>query len=546
MANQPTIHVFSKSNCGYCDRAKRLLQSEGLDFVEHKTDTSPAMNAASRFFSGRISVPQIFIGDQHVNGAEDLEALHAAGLLKPLLASAKGELQLDEGDAQKWEEGAEDFTLATVLDKVDLTKKLDDPENLLILHFYKGFFGFSPLSYLYMAIWPEAYKSCALSNVIATVPVLMMQLGQQVVDGVTYTASFAQGCAYCTVHTVAKDGTDQTDGIKALHAARDGNFAPDNPYGEFEVAMIELAEQATLNEVTSEQVGKLKSLAEQNERDPQQILEAVGLGAEIMALLNVFNDLVNVEIEGEMAGLAFEELGLDSGRHAVADGNPDDLSFELPETELTVETALEARREKVEDWQSLATQELGYIPVWLNAWPLALRGLFAGMYTELMADNKISAELKHLMARVAAIAKGHAAAAASAAVSAHHVAKDKSTALERIREAYGAATDQTQTDLFDAGEKLALRFAWLSAQTPIITPTRFAKPIAENFSQEEIVELSVACGMACAVQRMSAALQIELGADEAQFCREHGIETDIVRLKYPALLGEPEAAMASA
>ena len=545
MSAHPPITIFSKSNCGYCDRAKSVLKSEGLDYTEYNIEENSAMAAASGFLSGSVTVPQIFFGTQHVNGAEDLEALHASGKLESLLAKSAGQLDLSPSLEPKWSDGSKDFTLANVLDEVDLTKKLDDQENLLVLHFYKGFFGFSPISYLYLAIWPEAYKSCALSNVIATVPVIMMQLGQQGVDGVTYTASSVQGCTYCTVHTAAKDGVDQTDGIKLLHAAREGEFGPDNPYGPLEVAMAELAEHATLNKVTDEHVQKLRSLAEESGRDPQQVQEAVALGTEVMSLLNVFNDLVNVEIEGDMAALAVEELGLDVGRHAMADGNPDDLNFELPEPELTVETALDARRERVSDWESIAAEQLGYIPGWLNAWPMMLRGLFAGMYTEMMADGEVSSELKHLMARTAAIAKGHEGAAASAAVSAHHAAKNKSNAIERIRLAYGVATGQTESDLFDDLEKMALRFAWLSAQTPIVTPAQFVEPMVDKFSQRGIVELSVVCGMACAVQRMSAALQLTLGDEEAKFCAEHGIETDGLVLKYPALMADTKEAVAA-
>ena len=146
-----------------------------------------------------------------------------------MLAAASGELSLDTSQEPDWRAGAADFTLSDALDTVDLTAHLDDPENLLILHFYKAFFGFTPLSYAYLAIWPAAYKACALSNVIATAPVLMAQIGKQAMDGVTYAASAAQGCTYCMVHTTAKDGIEQTHAIQSLRRARAGEPGPGNP-----------------------------------------------------------------------------------------------------------------------------------------------------------------------------------------------------------------------------------------------------------------------------------------------------------------------------
>lgn len=535
MPYQPAIHIFSKPNCQFCSRAKSMLQEEGLDYIEHDVEESAAMAAASIYYSGSASVPQIFVGQQHINGAEDLEALQHAGLLDSLIDSAHGDIPLAPDMVEQWAAGGKDFTLAQALDKVDISEWLDDQEVLIVSHFYKGLFGFTPISYLYLGIWPEAYKSCALSNVISTMPLLLGHYGMEGTFGLTYAASSTQGCAYCTVHTAATTGVEQTGFIKSLQAARAGSPGHDNPFGELEVAMVEMVEQATLNKVTDEQVRKVSALAKDSSRDPQLVIEHVGMSAEIMGLLNIFNDLLNVEIEGDMAALAEEELGLGRGRHATTDGDPDDLNFELPEPTLTIEDALAARLERVSDWQNLATRELGYVPGWLSDWPEALRPLFTGAYTELMVDSEISAELKHLMARTSAIAKGHEAVAASAAISAHHVAEDKKKAIDRIRHCFAAATDQSESDLFEPAEKLALRLAWLSAQTPIVTPARFIKPLIVHFSQRQIVELCVACGMACTVQRMAAAMQLHIGEDEAAFCGAYGIETNGLLLRYPAI-----------
>lgn len=533
MREKSVIHVFSKSNCNFCTRAKHVLKQAGLSYIEHDVEQSSAMAAASTYYSGRLTVPQVFIGNQHINGAEDLEALHAAGSLQTLVAQAEGELVLDPSLEETWVKGAEDFTLAEHLDKVDISKLIDDQEILLISHFYKGLFGFTPITYLYLGIWPEAFKACALNNVISTMPMLAGKYGFEGTFALTYAASSAQGCAYCTVHTAATTGVEQTGFIKSMEEARAGTPGPDNLFGELEVAMFDLVQQATLNKVTQDQLQKVRELAQAASKDPEEAVEGAGLSAQIMGLLNIFNDILNVELEGGMAALAEQELGLTSERHATTDSDPDDLNFELPEPELTVEDALVQRAEQVGDWSALAYEALGYVPEWLSNWPEMVRPLFTGAYTELMAESDVSAELKQLMARTSAIAKGHEALAASSAISAHHAAADKENAVERIQKCFEVATGQSDSAIFSPAEKLALRLAWLSAQTPIATPAQFVEPLFEHFSQRQIVELSVACGMACTVQRMAAAMQLKIGADEAAFCKQHGIPTDGLTLKYP-------------
>ena len=71
--------------CPYCDRARSLLSSKGVVFEEIDVEAVPGGRAEMLARSGRSSVPQIFIGDAHVGGCEDLEALEAAGRLDPML-----------------------------------------------------------------------------------------------------------------------------------------------------------------------------------------------------------------------------------------------------------------------------------------------------------------------------------------------------------------------------------------------------------------------------------------------------------------------------
>jgi glutaredoxin 3 len=84
---QPNIVVYSTSWCPYCARALGLLERKGAKFETINIEERPAARAQMIARSGRRSVPQIFIGDTHVGGCDDLYALDAAGGLDPLLNS---------------------------------------------------------------------------------------------------------------------------------------------------------------------------------------------------------------------------------------------------------------------------------------------------------------------------------------------------------------------------------------------------------------------------------------------------------------------------
>ena len=79
------VVVYSSDYCPYCMRAKQLLQSKKVAFEEIKVDGKPAVRAEMTRKAGRSSVPQIWIGDEHIGGCDDLYALERAGKLDALL-----------------------------------------------------------------------------------------------------------------------------------------------------------------------------------------------------------------------------------------------------------------------------------------------------------------------------------------------------------------------------------------------------------------------------------------------------------------------------
>ena len=81
----PAVVMYTTSWCPYCERARRLLASKNVSVQEIDVESAPAKRAEMQTRSGRRSVPQIFIGDHHVGGSDDLQALEAAGKLDGLL-----------------------------------------------------------------------------------------------------------------------------------------------------------------------------------------------------------------------------------------------------------------------------------------------------------------------------------------------------------------------------------------------------------------------------------------------------------------------------
>lgn len=75
------VTIYSSRFCGYCTRAKMLLDKKGVSYTEIGVDMDPVKRREMEQLAGRTSVPQIFINDQHVGGCDDLYALEHAGQL---------------------------------------------------------------------------------------------------------------------------------------------------------------------------------------------------------------------------------------------------------------------------------------------------------------------------------------------------------------------------------------------------------------------------------------------------------------------------------
>ncbi len=80
------VKMYTTAVCPYCVRAKQILKSKGVESIEEvRIDTDPVQRDHMMQITGRRTVPQIFIGDTHVGGCDDLVALDGKGGLVPML-----------------------------------------------------------------------------------------------------------------------------------------------------------------------------------------------------------------------------------------------------------------------------------------------------------------------------------------------------------------------------------------------------------------------------------------------------------------------------
>lgn len=83
------VTMYTTAVCPYCTRAKQILKAKGVDQIEEiRIDTDPQARMKMMEITGRRTVPQIFVGQTHVGGCDDLMALDGQGGLLPLLNAA--------------------------------------------------------------------------------------------------------------------------------------------------------------------------------------------------------------------------------------------------------------------------------------------------------------------------------------------------------------------------------------------------------------------------------------------------------------------------
>ena len=87
----PPVEIYTRDFCGYCVRAKRLLEQKNVEFVEYNASREPARREEMVARSGRRTFPQVFVRGTHVGGSDDLAAAERSGRFGQLLSGVKME-----------------------------------------------------------------------------------------------------------------------------------------------------------------------------------------------------------------------------------------------------------------------------------------------------------------------------------------------------------------------------------------------------------------------------------------------------------------------
>ena len=83
------VEIYTRNGCGYCDRAKKLLDVRAPGYTEFNATVDPKYREEMMTRSGGTTFPQVFVGDVHVGGCDDLHALDREGKLQVLLETGK-------------------------------------------------------------------------------------------------------------------------------------------------------------------------------------------------------------------------------------------------------------------------------------------------------------------------------------------------------------------------------------------------------------------------------------------------------------------------
>ncbi len=542
MNNRVQTTVFSKKQgCVPCEQTKVTLRDAGMVFFTSLDVESEQRNAnAAVYFSGKATTPQVFLGDYPLGGAEELEKLWKTRRLRDIAQAvdSQGSLQFELLSDEQLARGAEDLLFKEFIPPSDGFRS-DDPEQWPILHLYKQIFGFWPNTFVYLHHSPEIYKRFVYCQNMAAIQSGLGQLAIPLLAAVGYATSNAHGCNYCQVHTVATGGDESMMAVEQYRLARIGERDSENPFDEYWLSLADLAAMATLNEVPEGYVARLRQLASKSDhqpKDPEAQVQTVALISASFGFLNVFNDLVGMDIEGKWASTAHDRLGLDHGRHEVNEQeNPNNLAYELPVGGPTPQEIMGKYAAEVGDLAAFSEEEFGLMLPWIIGYPVQMRPLHAAFYAEVMRPSStLTSEFKHLMAYVCHVEKGHEVLAASEAFMAHHVSANREQTIERLKHGFAVASGRGGNEaLYTAAEKAALRLAYLSAQMPLITPRRFVEPVVDHFETQDIIELFSVCAISSMVQRLSAIVQAESNGVIETFMQESGLPADVLAMRFP-------------
>lgn len=174
-------------------------------------------------------------------------------------------------------------------------------------------------------------------------------------------------------------------------------------------------------------------------------------------------------------------------------------------------------------------------PAVMRRMPAPVAVAFGELYAEIMGEDRgaLSSEVKHLMARAAAIAARDATTALSEGYMAHVAAGETSLSVERARRCFDAAFDRDPPPLFSHAERAALKVAWLSARLPLSPSHHWLGPALRAFAVEDRMRIVEVCVLAAQLRAFVAVVRPDPEPAHRAFARDRDVTIDTLSLRYP-------------
>ncbi len=519
------ISIFWKKGCPHCQKAKEYLAARNIPYQSYDMTEDEHLRMLSIYLSGSQTVPQIFFNSEHIGGASDMLSIAEPILdekIQATLAAPEPDFPPQVSDAEL---ANAELPLGKILDRY-VPDLATNPEINQIKPYYEAMFGFVPNMYDYMAIGPKY-----ITNWLAT----FLNLFEPTSDTlgsfrmvVVFTTSVAAACTYCTAHATGgalDSGTTPTKlrQIFEFYQHPQGKDDSELPFNETERVMIRLARAAALNQVSAEDLNRLREL---EPTKAKQLIESVGTITASFGFFNRFNDLMGVELEAPALEAAQHSLGSqwDVGKHDSQDRSEttsdqeehggDEQNVIQKEKDFIAQIQSQLKAVIGNDLRAYLQENLGIVPNWILAFPEAAQMAVSNLYVSVVQQGQVSAELKHLMLYVLTDITGHqylnslegflaTKAAIKQGMSPELAKKRLEQSLDAAKVKGGAYKD------FSEQECAALWLATTASVYPPFTPSPLVLSLKNYYTPEQIVELTMCLAVGGLAQRWTAIMSIE-------------------------------------
>ncbi|MEM1253895.1 MAG: glutaredoxin domain-containing protein [Cyanobacteria bacterium P01_H01_bin.21] len=513
------ISIFWKEGCPHCAKAKKYLAARHIPYQSLDITENAHLRLLSIYLSGSQTVPQIFFNNEYIGGASDMLSIEPTVLdqkIQETLAAADPDFPPQVSDAEL---ANAELSLGKILDR-HIPNLESNTEINQIKPYYETLFGFLPNLYNYMAIVPN-YTTAWVASFLSLFEPTSKTLGDFRMV-VAFTTSVAAACSYCTAHaTDAALDTGATPKklrqIFEFYQHPEGEDDSVLPFTETERVMIRLARGAALNQVSDNDLTRLRQL-EPSRGD--ELITSVGAVTACFGFFNRFNDLMGVELEAPALESAQNSLGSqwDAGKHDSQDrravtAKPEKRAGEqqeiLDQEKAFIIQVLSYLETAIGNDLNVYLQDnLGTVPNWLLTLPETARRAVSHLYILTVAQGQVSSELKHLMLYILTNITEHqylnnleGSLAKRAAIS---LGASPELAQKRLEQSLEAAKGGTAYKEFSEKECAALWLAKTASVYPPFTSSSLVLSLKEYYTPAQIVELTMCLAVGGLAQRWTA------------------------------------------